>query len=106
MFTDALEIYEKLLNHPYLRPDGFIYPSVLKACGGLGRVEYGNYVHGLVVKNGFLADVVIASSVVCMYAKCGVFEFAVKVFDEITERDVACWNSVISCYYQESRWAV
>ncbi|KAL8143225.1 hypothetical protein V2J09_016257 [Rumex salicifolius] len=104
LFHNALEFFELLLKNPCLKPDDFTYPSVLKACGGLGRVVYGNLVHALVIKSGLLSDVVIASSTVGMYAKCSVFESAVKLFDEITERDVACWNVVISCYYQDGQF--
>ncbi|GMY16034.1 PH, RCC1 and FYVE domains-containing protein 1-like isoform X1 [Fagus crenata] len=39
MFIEALELYERLLRYPYLKPDSYTYPSVLKACGGLGRVK-------------------------------------------------------------------
>ncbi|PWA71102.1 LOS4 [Artemisia annua] len=28
-----------------------------------------------------------------MYAKCGMFRVAIKVFDEMPERDVGCWNT-------------
>ena len=56
-------------------------------------------IHTHLVKNGFVSDVVVASSLVGMYAKCSVFGCAVQVFDEMTESDVACWNAVISCYY-------
>lgn len=59
--------------------------------------------HARVVKTGFVLDVVVASSVVGMYAKCRVFGRAVQMFDEMRERDVACWNTVISCYYQDGQ---
>ncbi|VFR03231.1 unnamed protein product [Cuscuta campestris] len=60
--------------------------SVLKACGGLGCHDavYGRSVHGRVIKTGFLSDVVVASSVVGMYAKGGNFGSAT---DEAGEWD-------------------
>ena len=33
-----------------------------------------------------------------MYARCGELSCARKVFDEITERDLVSWNSMISGY--------
>ncbi|VFQ71346.1 unnamed protein product [Cuscuta campestris] len=107
VFTEALEIFRRLLLlSPYLKPDGYTYPSVLKACGGLGcgGAVYGRSVHGRVIKTGFLSDVVVASSVVGMYAKGGDFGAATEVFDEIPLRDVACWNTLISSYYQAGEW--
>ncbi|PON75769.1 Tetratricopeptide-like helical domain containing protein [Parasponia andersonii] len=103
MFIEALELFEKLLHYPYMDPDSFSYPSVLRACGGLCRVDYGKLVHAHLVKNGFLSNVVVSSSLLSMYAKCNVSGCAIQVFDEMPERDVACWNAVISCYYQHGQ---
>lgn len=103
MFIEALQLFERLLHYPFLIPDSYTFPSGLKACAGLGRVNSGKMIHAHLIKTGFLSDVVVASSLVGMYAKCNVFECAIKLFDEISERDVACWNTVISCYYQDGQ---
>ncbi|KAL6196007.1 hypothetical protein ACLB2K_031624 [Fragaria x ananassa] len=103
MFIDALELYEKLLRCPYLCPDSYTYPSVLKACAALGRVGIGRMIHNHLVKTGFVSDIVVASSLVGMYAKCSVFGCAIQLFDEMLQRDVACWNAVISCYNQDGQ---
>ncbi|KAL3529966.1 hypothetical protein ACH5RR_009288 [Cinchona calisaya] len=104
MFNEAFELYEKLLNFPYLRPDSYTYPSVIKACSGLKRVELGRMIHGYLLKVGFLSDVVVISSMVGMYAKCDLFGAAVQLFDEMLERDIVSWNSVMSCYYQSGQY--
>lgn len=103
MFVEALELFESLLRYPYIGPDSYTYPSVLKACGALGQVGFGKMIHNHLIKTGFVSDVVVASSLVCMYAKCNVFDCAIRLFDEMPERDVACWNTVISCYYQDGQ---
>uniref|UniRef100_A0A2N9FNR3 Uncharacterized protein n=1 Tax=Fagus sylvatica TaxID=28930 RepID=A0A2N9FNR3_FAGSY len=103
MFIEALELYERLLRYPYLKPDSYTYPSVLKACGGLGRVGCGKMIHTHLIKTGFSIDVVVASALVSLYAKCNAFGYAIQLFDEMPERDVACWNTVISCYYQDGQ---
>ncbi|GAB2301031.1 hypothetical protein Dimus_035067 [Dionaea muscipula] len=103
MFTEALELFHKLLHSPHLKPDSYTYPSLLKSCGGLNRVQFGKTVHAHVTKAGILLDVVVLSSLVGMYAKCNLFEYAIQVFDEMPERDAACWNSIISCYYQSGQ---
>ncbi|KAJ0009813.1 hypothetical protein Pint_32830 [Pistacia integerrima] len=103
MFIEALEVFDRLVLHPFLKPDSYKYPSVLKACGGLGRVSYGQLIHTQLIRTGFVLDVVVASSLVGMFAKCKRFDYGIKVFDEMSERDVASWNTVISCYYQEGQ---
>ncbi|XP_010550953.2 PREDICTED: pentatricopeptide repeat-containing protein At5g27110 [Tarenaya hassleriana] len=100
MFLDALEVFGRLVQYPFCVADSYTYPNVLKACGATGKELYGRMLHALLLKNGHLSDVVVASSLVGMYAKCNLFECSVQVFDEMTERDVASWNTIISCYYQ------
>ncbi|KAI9194865.1 hypothetical protein LWI28_009759 [Acer negundo] len=103
MFFEALDLFDRLLQNPFLKPDSFAYPSVLKACGGLGRVGCGKMIHTHLIKTGFGLDIVVSSSLVGMYAKCHKFEYAIKVFDEMSARDMASWNTVISCYYQDGQ---
>ncbi|CAH1429039.1 unnamed protein product [Lactuca virosa] len=104
MFDEALQVFEKLMHFTLLKPDSYTYPSVLKACSGLGFANFGRTIHTHLVKNGFVADVVVTSSLLGMYAKCGMFRLAVQVFDEMPERDVACWNTVISCYHRDGQY--
>ncbi|XP_077252132.1 tetratricopeptide repeat (TPR)-like superfamily protein [Tasmannia lanceolata] len=102
-YIEALQLYERLQLFPYLKPDNYTYPSIIKACGGLGRAELGRKIHTQVIKAGFGLDIVVASCLVGMYAKCNIFDCAIQLFDEMPEKDVACWNTVISCYYQDGQ---
>ncbi|XP_061357673.1 pentatricopeptide repeat-containing protein At5g27110 [Gastrolobium bilobum] len=104
MYVEALELFEKFLRCPYLKPDSYTYPSVLKACSGLCRVVLGKMIHTCLIKTGLMTDIVVGSSLVGMYAKCNAFEYAIQMFDEMSEKDVACWNTVISCYYQSGKF--
>ncbi|XP_019054228.1 PREDICTED: pentatricopeptide repeat-containing protein At5g27110 [Nelumbo nucifera] len=103
LYSEALQLFQKLQFFPHLKPDNFTYPSVLKACSGLQSVEIGKKIHTHVIKTGFEFDVVVASSLVGMYAKCGLFDLAIQLFNEMPNRDVACWNTVVSCYYQNGQ---
>ncbi|CAA0405072.1 unnamed protein product [Arabidopsis thaliana] len=100
MFHETLEVFKNLLKTSSCVPDSFTYPNVIKAYGALGREFLGRMIHTLVVKSGYVCDVVVASSLVGMYAKFNLFENSLQVFDEMPERDVASWNTVISCFYQ------
>ncbi|KAK6925549.1 Pentatricopeptide repeat [Dillenia turbinata] len=104
MFVEALELFKIMMVNPFVKPDNYTYPSVLKACGGLGRINDGKMLHAHLTKAGILSsDVVVTSSLVGAYAKCTMFNYAIQLFDEMLERDVACWNTVITCFYQDGQ---
>ncbi|KAK1556850.1 hypothetical protein Q3G72_013401 [Acer saccharum] len=78
----------------------FTFPSVLKACSIKKELKLGMQVHGVVVVTGFEFDEFVANSLVVMYAKCGDFVDARRLFDAIPERSVVSWNSLFSSYVQ------
>ncbi|KAL0928143.1 hypothetical protein M5K25_000010 [Dendrobium thyrsiflorum] len=73
---------------------------VLQACWKLKALKEGQCFHGFIVKSGFTADISLQNSLVSFYGKSNNVEFAQKVFDEISERDVISWSSLISGYVQ------
>ncbi|XP_057422031.1 pentatricopeptide repeat-containing protein At5g39350-like [Lotus japonicus] len=80
-------------------PDGYVFPKVLKACAQLAALlEVGVVVHKDVVVFRWDVDLRVCNSVLDMYSKCGDVEGAARVFDEMRERDVFSWNSMMSCY--------
>ncbi|CAK9154434.1 unnamed protein product [Ilex paraguariensis] len=78
--------------------DNFVVPNVLKACGSLQYLGFGKGVHGYVVKLGFEDCDFVASSLVDMYGKCGVLRDAREVFDNMVDRNVVAWNSMIASH--------
>uniref|UniRef100_A0A803MQ73 Pentatricopeptide repeat-containing protein n=1 Tax=Chenopodium quinoa TaxID=63459 RepID=A0A803MQ73_CHEQI len=95
----ALICYCEFLENGFF-PDNFVIPSALKACAADQFLGFGKGIHGYLIKVGFDDSVYVASSLVDMYGKCGVLEDAKKVFDEMSERNVVVWNSMIVGYVQ------
>ncbi|KAM1054548.1 hypothetical protein ACFX2I_001886 [Malus domestica] len=77
-------------------PDMFTVPAVMKSCVKFSGKGEGRQVHGVVVKMGFQCDVYVQNSLVHFYSVCGDCGSAVKVFDEMPERDVVSWTGLIS----------
>ncbi|XP_058102662.1 pentatricopeptide repeat-containing protein At3g26782, mitochondrial-like [Magnolia sinica] len=74
--------------------------SVASAVGQLGDVQKSRSVHAHVIRNGFLEDLIVANSIIAMYAKCGDVKAARIAFDGMKVKDGISWNSLLSGYAQ------
>ncbi|KAJ6742200.1 REPEAT-CONTAINING PROTEIN putative-RELATED [Salix viminalis] len=57
-------------------------------------------IHGLVFKLGLDLDMYVGSSLVSSYLKSELMKDARELFDEMPERDVVLWNSMVNGYAQ------
>lgn len=85
------------------KPDALTCSFFLKACArALARIE-SLQIHARVLKCGFDADILLQTTLLDAYAKCGDLDNACKLFDEMSKRDIACWNALISGLAQGNR---
>ncbi|KAJ0527150.1 putative tetratricopeptide-like helical domain superfamily [Helianthus annuus] len=96
-FNLTLEYYYKMKGL-CIKPNNFTYPFVFIACANLEAIEHGKLGHCMVLRCGLMSDCHVRHSLIMMYARCGEVGYARQVFDEITERDLVSWNSMISGY--------
>ncbi|XP_020595021.1 pentatricopeptide repeat-containing protein At4g16470-like, partial [Phalaenopsis equestris] len=93
----GLELYYSMRDNG-VDPDPFTFSSVFHACAGLAALEHGRRAHCLMIKRKAVANVVVGSALVDMYFKCSSLDDARRVFDELPDRNVITWTSLISGY--------
>uniref|UniRef100_A0A7N0ZS66 Pentatricopeptide repeat-containing protein n=1 Tax=Kalanchoe fedtschenkoi TaxID=63787 RepID=A0A7N0ZS66_KALFE len=100
-FDDAINVF-KHMGLEGVKMNHFTYSSILRACGSAsGSAWCGKQVHARVVKLGFVANFFVQCGLVDMYGKRGSLSEARRVFEMIRdEKNVPCWNSMISGYVQ------
>lgn len=79
-----------------IHPNEFTFVAILAACGCLLKSETGFQFHSLALKMGFLNNTFVGNALMGMYTKFDYLDFVLQVFDEMPNRDIASWNTVIS----------
>ncbi|KAL5543235.1 hypothetical protein UlMin_010945 [Ulmus minor] len=95
-YMEALALFERM-EATGAKANEVTMVSVLCACSHLGALEQGRLMHNYVVENKLPLTLVLRTSLVDMYAKCGEIKEALGVFrgGSMRRTDVLIWNAVI-----------
>lgn len=102
MFKEALEAFNEM-QIVGVRPNHAGIVGGLSACGSLGALDQGRWIHAYAERNGMGLDTVLGTALVDMYSKCGCVETAMQVFEEMPRRDVFAYTVMISGLSSHSR---
>ncbi|KAG6524809.1 pentatricopeptide repeat-containing protein At2g02980, chloroplastic-like [Zingiber officinale] len=91
----AFSLYAEMLLRGKL-PDKYTFPFLLKACRSRSDLNYGRLLHCHALTLGLSDDIYLQTALVTMYLSCGQFDLARYVFDDIPQKDVVLWTTVIS----------
>ncbi|KAG2719881.1 hypothetical protein I3843_02G006600 [Carya illinoinensis] len=80
------------------RPSVSVYSNLIQLCLQHRALEEGKKVHAHTKASGFVPGVFICNRFLDMYVKCGSLWHAQKMFDEMGEKDLCSWNTMISGY--------
>nr|UPT48864.1 pentatricopeptide repeat protein AaPPR963 [Agave angustifolia] len=98
-FSTALRLFSDM----DVAPNIATLVSVLVACGRLGELNIGRRIHGLILKTMVEIGLIAGNAILGMYVKCEQVDEAKRVFEEIPERDIFSWTSLISGLVQCKR---
>ncbi|KAK9735815.1 hypothetical protein RND81_04G230100 [Saponaria officinalis] len=94
---EALEMFCDMVREG-INVDKYTLTTVVSVCADYGMLDFGQQVHGLVHKSDYKLDLVLCSSLVDMYSKCGSLSDAQKMFDQTGTRSTVLWTAIISGY--------
>ena len=95
--NESLKLFRRMLVAKAI-PNEVTVLAVLSACGQLGALESGRWIHSYIENKGIQINVHVGTALIDMYSKCGSLEDARLVFDRIRDKDVVAWNSMIVGY--------
>ncbi|KAJ7518498.1 hypothetical protein O6H91_21G071800 [Diphasiastrum complanatum] len=81
-----------------VKPDKVTFITALNAFSSSEVLAEAKQMHAHIKSDAFDKDITVANALLNMYWKCGAPAKVRSVFDEMPERDVISWNSVIAAY--------
>ncbi|VVB13459.1 unnamed protein product [Arabis nemorensis] len=93
-FEKAVELFY-LMKREGVVANETVMVSVISSCAHLGALELGERAHEYVVKKNMTVNVILGTALVDMYWRCGEIKKAIRVFEELPEKDSLSWTSII-----------
>ncbi|XP_057967686.1 pentatricopeptide repeat-containing protein At3g20730-like [Malania oleifera] len=92
---DVLNLFKEI-RQLYLVMDDVLLCSMLNVCANGALLSLGRQIHALALKYLPRYDVAMGNALIDMYAKSGEIEDANHAFDEMEEKNVISWTSLIA----------
>ncbi|XP_061347396.1 pentatricopeptide repeat-containing protein At2g36730 [Gastrolobium bilobum] len=92
---EAFWVFRKMRERG-TKPNKLTFPFLLKCCAIAAALGEGKQVHADALKYGFDSDVYVGNNLITFYGRCKKILDARKVFDEMPDRTLVSWNSVIT----------
>ncbi|XP_031248343.1 pentatricopeptide repeat-containing protein At3g58590-like [Pistacia vera] len=93
----ALEFFLRMSSDQDFQ-NGTTFVYVINSIAALQIAVSGKSIHAKIIKTGLECDAFVGSALVDFYAKCDNLEDAQLSFDEISDKNVVSWNSLILGY--------
>ncbi|XP_010911485.1 putative pentatricopeptide repeat-containing protein At1g77010, mitochondrial [Elaeis guineensis] len=95
--VEALEVFSEM-HRLDLRLDKVALASAVSACASICLLGLGEQIFAQATLVGLESDVVISSSIIDLYCKCGGVSQGRRLFNEMRNFDVVLWNSMLMGY--------
>ncbi|XVE67622.1 hypothetical protein DITRI_Ditri09bG0002600 [Diplodiscus trichospermus] len=101
--NEALEVFYGMVRDNNVNYNAITLSAVLLACAHSGALHTGKCIHDQVIKMGLEDNVIVGTSIIDMYCKCGRVEMARKAFSCVREKNVRSWTALIAGYGMHGR---
>ncbi|XP_031253334.1 pentatricopeptide repeat-containing protein At3g26782, mitochondrial-like [Pistacia vera] len=100
---EALDVFNEMLKNCDVKFNAWTLSAVLLAISHIGVLRMGKCVHDQVIKMGSEESVIVGTSIIDMYCKCGRVELARNAFNRMREKNVKSWTAMIAGYGMHCR---
>ncbi|XP_076916256.1 pentatricopeptide repeat-containing protein DOT4, chloroplastic-like [Bidens hawaiensis] len=100
---EGFEVFKEMIGSD-ISVDLSTMVIVVAACANTGELSLGRMVHAYAVKCGFDTNIKFNNTLIDMYSKCGDMDSTLKVFNNMSERSVVSWTSMIAGYTRDGKF--
>ncbi|XVF65639.1 hypothetical protein PTKIN_Ptkin09bG0265200 [Pterospermum kingtungense] len=97
---EAINLFNGMRQAMGVCQDMVLFIKIISGCVQAGNLLLASSVHSLVLKSGYDGEDQMDNLVLNMYAKCGDFVSAQRVFEKVDEKCIFLWTSMIAAYAQ------
>ncbi|KAL7183880.1 hypothetical protein ACSBR2_026119 [Camellia fascicularis] len=95
--TKVFELFSEMRTAGFeLEP--FTSECLVRTCGNVSAGKEGKSVHGFCIKHNFMNSnyIYLQTSLVDMYWNCGLLDFGLRLFKEVSNKDLVLWTAMVS----------
>ncbi|KAL9244803.1 hypothetical protein vseg_018529 [Gypsophila vaccaria] len=102
MAREAISVFQAMTESSN-RIDQVVILNLVEACTVSSELRILRWVHGTVIRNGFISNTAVGTAIVDMYSKCGAVEEARKAFNQMQKKNIMSWSTMVSGYGMNGR---
>lgn len=96
-YSEAVMFFQKMVESS-VKPNATTVFCILSACGHIGMLRLGKLVHGYAYRNHTCFNFFVVNALIDMYGKCGSLKEAQWIFENLSDKSLTTWNSLINCF--------
>lgn len=96
LWSKCLTLFGDMISEGFGEPEESILVNVVCACAHLGALQLGKCAHGSLLRNISSLNVIVQTSLINMYAKCGAIQEAVSLFKKMPDKNQLSYSAAIS----------
>ncbi|XP_078161463.1 pentatricopeptide repeat-containing protein At2g17210-like [Carex rostrata] len=93
--VEALTMFDSMINCG-IRGDDVTLVSLLQLCKKQKQPMWCKCVHAVIIRRVRFSNIILMNSLLDAYAKCDLMELALQLFDNMEERNLFTWNTMVS----------
>lgn len=93
---EALALYDEMVLKTTINTTPVTLAIILRACARLIDFGRGRRLHSYAIKSGLELDTMVGNTLLSMYAKCGVIDDALRLFDQMVFKDTVSYSAIMS----------